>query len=587
MGKDHSVFSNIGKMGLDAKFILIFLLMLFLFSVAGTVSVYQIRRTQLRKSAATIVQEVTAIQNWAAGTEGVWINRFSLNPEFRKFLSKKKASDGTSFYLKPPARVVHEVSEILKQSGSRAGFRMTSDHFRNPENRPDPFELKMIRSFKKKMRSSRENLDGGVYRYAVPLIATKSCLKCHGKVEDAPKDLVDQYGAEKGFGYKTGDLVGILTVTLPVPPFFTSLNALINPWSVLLVFIALLLNYFLVRKMIIHRVSRIGEEVRKVASGDFRSMIQGEEGEEDEIASLACDINQMAASLSNTMNGVLALANNVTLTLNDLKAVSKTTLEGSRKQSLQASQIATAAEEMSQTIAHIAENTSIATETSGSAMESAASGKDLAEKAIVIVNRVQESTGELSRMVEQMDSRASEIGGIVTIIENIADQTNLLALNAAIEAARAGEHGKGFAVVAEEVRKLAEKIIKSTGEISDQISSVQQDSARTKKSMEDAASGVTEATEQIRLVGDSLQSIFSSVQEVRDQIIQIASAVDEQSASSEDVAKNTEKTSTIAREIEKMTQEVIEKIDGLNSVVQEMNGLTDVYDTGANEAVLF
>ncbi len=315
-------------------------------------------------------------------------------------------------------------------------------------------------------------------------------------------------------------------------------------------------------------LSEISRKVEDLANGDLT--VQIEYSSKDEAGSLALNMNLMVSSIRQMVGSIIGSSADVIHSVGTLKAGSERTLAGTNNQSLQAAQIATAAEEMSQTISDIARNSSIASESSKEAMDTAAKGKDVADGAVETVHRVFASTVELSTMVDKLNSRALEIGEIVTVIKDIADQTNLLALNAAIEAARAGEQGRGFAVVADEVRKLAERTIRATAEITDKIQAVQTESQKTSRSMEDASAEVTKAQEFIRQVGDSLTHIVDSVNKVEDQITQIATAVDEQASVAEEVTTNIEKTSNISQDMGKMAHEVMDEVNKLHGVAESL-----------------
>ncbi|GAQ94999.1 methyl-accepting chemotaxis protein [Thermodesulfovibrio aggregans] len=333
-------------------------------------------------------------------------------------------------------------------------------------------------------------------------------------------------------------------------------------------------------------VNLLAQTLQKISDGDLTVSV-GFKDRVDIVGRLAKSIDKVLQTFINLTDKSFEYSQRLAETVDKCNRVIDETIEGAKKQSQQANQIATAAEEMTQTITDIANNASKASETAQETMEIAKKGQNLSQNAVQKVNIVYQTTNELGQMIEKLSSSASEIGDIVTVIKDIADQTNLLALNAAIEAARAGEQGRGFAVVADEVRKLAERTIRATEEIAQKISMIQKETSDTAQSMKKELTEVTEVTEAVNTIGNALGEIVSSVVKLKDQITQIATAVEEQSAASEEVTRNIEESAKIASQIERLAETIVKDSYEILHVSSDLRHTAAAVKTKRTQQMLF
>jgi methyl-accepting chemotaxis protein len=207
-------------------------------------------------------------------------------------------------------------------------------------------------------------------------------------------------------------------------------------------------------------------------------------------------VGEIVETVSSASTELEASAGRLTSSAERSQALTTTVAGASEKASANVQSVALATDDMASSVNEISRRVRESSDIAGQAVEQARTTND--------------RVGDLARA-------AARIGDVVELINSIAGQTNLLALNATIEAARAGDAGRGFAVVAAEVKQLAEQTARATGEISQQITSIQ--------------TATQESVTAIKDIGDTIARM-SDIASV------ISTAVDQQGAATREISRN-------------------------------------------------
>jgi len=259
---------------------------------------------------------------------------------------------------------------------------------------------------------------------------------------------------------------------------------------------------------------------------------------EDEIGQTALAFNKMLQKFHGIVKEVVGSTSQLQSAVESMQGVIQQTSQGTKKQTVETEQVATAMNEMSSTVQEVARNAGQAANAATDADREASSGKAVVVGTIDAINELANDVDQSADVIEALKAESQNIGTVLDVIKGIAEQTNLLALNAAIEAARAGEQGRGFAVVADEVRTLAQRTQKSTNEIQTMVEALQNGANKAVQVMGESRGRAKGTVEQAAHAGESLESIVRAVATITDMNNQIASAAEEQSAVAEEINRS-------------------------------------------------
>ncbi|ELY6274145.1 methyl-accepting chemotaxis protein [Cronobacter muytjensii] len=293
-----------------------------------------------------------------------------------------------------------------------------------------------------------------------------------------------------------------LVVALDESDATSGMRALLNTSAISVLVLLLItgaLMHFLVTKLL-KRLLMIRDAMVAISSGTNDLSQRLPENGRDEVAQIAHAFNAFCDKLAGVMGQLRDASASVKVAANEIAAGNQD-LSGRTEQAASSlRETASAVEEITASVANSTDAAAQANSQAQSATDAASRGGEVVSKAI--------STMQL------IETASAKIGDITSVIDGIAFQTNILALNASVEAARAGEQGRGFAVVAGEVRNLASRSAQAAKEIKSLIDST----------TESVATG----SRYVRLAGESMEEIVSSIGNVSGIMREITVATSEQ-----------------------------------------------------------
>ncbi len=269
-------------------------------------------KREIGKKAEVLARELEIVREYIAEKQDV----INTDPE----------TGNVTFKHLNPAKVGAAISKRVSMSTNYI-MKQTSLDYRNPENAPDEYEIKMLKQFQ--IKKSEEAISGEdfdeegkkIIRYMIPLYIKEDCLQCHG-LPDYEGEL-DITGYKKE-GYELGDLRGAISVIAPAGHMESAIktnSSILLAVGIISTVSVIFLTYLLIRRFIKKPLSRTVAATKAIASGDLSKRVDVKSG--DEFGELAESFNIMAESIEEKTRALEETTKNLEKANEELRGLDK------------------------------------------------------------------------------------------------------------------------------------------------------------------------------------------------------------------------------------------------------------------------
>ncbi|MDR3436176.1 methyl-accepting chemotaxis protein [Telmatospirillum sp.] len=341
-------------------------------------------------------------------------------------------------------------------------------------------------------------------------------------------------------------------------------------WSLALVGLVLLATIafsWWIARSINGPVGHLVEVMERMAAGDLSSAVP-DWGRGDELGDLARSAGETRRQLHALAMEVRAHADQVLQATKKITTAVEAEAAVSSEMSSSVAEITATMEEFSTSSSQIAEHAQSVADIANLTWENAKGGVEAMELLTARMTDIQDDNKVSLDEIIDLGSKSKEISQVMKIINVIADQTKLIAFNAALEASGAGEAGKRFGVVAAEIRRLADSVTDSTGQIEAKIELIQDAIQRLVITSEKGANNIASGMVAASGTATQMNKLVDAAQHTANAAQQISLSTQQQKTASAQVV-------VALREIVAASSHTAQSIAHISESGQTMIALTD------------